>query len=98
MTQWKLVPVAADELIARLEASRAQWRDARGVPTDLESEAAAALRASAERERKLVEALEACEPFVAHFKGAWSNQTHGQISTDELLDTIRAALSTEPRP
>jgi hypothetical protein len=55
------VPVAADELIARLEASRAQWRDARGVPTDLESEAAAALRASAEREKELVEALEEIE-------------------------------------
>lgn len=46
----------------------------------------------------LVKALKACEPFVAHFKGAWSNQTHGLVSTDELLDTIRAALTPEPHP
>jgi hypothetical protein len=40
----------------------------------------------------LVGALQECEPFVAHFKGGWCTLTHAQISTDELLETIRAAL------
>jgi hypothetical protein len=50
-----------DDLIARLEASRAVWTNenarARSIPTELETEAAAALRAYAEREKELVEAL-----------------------------------------
>lgn len=44
---------------------------------------------------ELEAALQGCEPFVAHFKGGWCTLTHAQISTDELLETIRAALAKD---
>jgi hypothetical protein len=40
----------------------------------------------------LLEALKACEPYVAHFQGGWSGHTPGNIDTAELLATIRAAI------
>ncbi len=50
------------------------------------------------RAERAEKALRECRPFVAHFKGGWSNHTHGQISTDQLLTTIDAALSDAPAP
>lgn len=41
----------------------------------------------------MLAALESALPFVAHFLGGWSTHTHGQISTGELHDRMRAAIA-----
>lgn len=41
---------------------------------------------------KIAEALDLSKRYIAHFKGGWSTHTRGDMSTDELLDSIDAAL------
>jgi hypothetical protein len=74
-----------------------EWGITLGVPDDVRAVLTATARAETAEARNavLVGALQECEPFVAHFKGGWCTLTHAQISTDELLETIRAALAKD---
>jgi hypothetical protein len=79
-----------DDLVQRLLASRAQWKDAKSVPTDLESEAAARIIAvEAERDEAL--ALVNYAEDVADFHDAIGRQWHSRATTAEARIVVLEA-------
>jgi hypothetical protein len=43
--------------------------------------------------KELLAACKAALPYISHFLGGWSTHTKATISTDELVDQLKAAIA-----